>query len=163
MDSLIQTVRIFSDDVGMVFGLGKCAVLVLKRGKMVRTEGIELPDGKRMREVNLDGYKYLGVLQLDSIMNREMKEKVKSKCKSQKFRRVKELLRSQLNGGNVIAGMNAWAVGIIRYGAGVLDWTKEELKSIDIKTRKLMTMNGSLHPRGNVGRLHLARKEEEGL
>ena len=35
LDSLIQTVRIFADDVGMVFGLGKCAVLVLKRGKMI--------------------------------------------------------------------------------------------------------------------------------
>ena len=32
-----------------------------------------------------------------------------------------ECYRSQLNGENVIAGMNAWAVGIIRYGAGVLD------------------------------------------
>ena len=152
--------RIFSDDVGMVFGLDKCAVLVLKRGKMVRTEGIELPDGKRMREVNLDGYKYLGVLQLDSIMNREMKEKVKSEY----IRRVKKLLTSQLNGGNVIAGMNAWAVGIIRYGAGVLDWTKEELTlCIDIKIRNLMTMNGSLHPRGNVGRLYLTRKGGRGL
>ena len=155
LDSLIQTVRIFSDDVGMVFGLDKCAMLVLKRRKMIRTEGIELPDRKRMREVNLAEYKYLGVLQLDSIINREMKEKVKSEY----IRRVKKLLISQLNGGNVIAGMSARAVGIIRYGAGVLDWTKEELKSIDIKTRKLMTMNGSLHPRGNVGRLYLARKE----
>ena len=35
LNSLIQTMRIFSDDVGMVFGLDKCAVLVLKRGKMV--------------------------------------------------------------------------------------------------------------------------------
>ena len=50
-------------------------------------------------------------------------------------------------------------MGIIRYEAGVLDWTNEELKSIDIKTRKLMTMNGSLHPRGNVGRFYLARKQ----
>ena len=55
--------------------------------------------------------------------------------------------------------MNAWAVGIIRYGAGVLDWTKEELKTIDIRTRKLMTMNGSLHSRGNVGRFYFERKE----
>ena len=108
-----------------------------------------------MREVSLAGYKYLGVLQSDSIMNREMKEKVKSEY----IRRVKKLLIPQLNEGNVIAGMNAWAVGIIRYEAGVLDWTKEELKSIDIKTRKLMTMNGSLHPKGNVGRLYFARKE----
>ena len=79
--------------------------------------------------------------------------------KSECIRRVKKLLESQLNEGNIIAGMNVWAVGIIRYGAGVLDWTKEKLKSIDIKTRKLIPMNGSLHPRGNVGRLYLARKE----
>ena len=101
LDSLIQTVRIFSDYVGMVFGLNKCAVLVLKRGKMVQTEGIELPDGMRMREVKLDGYKYLGVLQLDSIMYSEMKENMRSEY----IRRVKKLLRSQLNRGNVIARM----------------------------------------------------------
>ena len=89
LESPIQTVRIFSADVGIVFCLDKCAVLVLKRGKMVRIDGIELQNEKRMREVNLDGYKYLGVLQLDSIMNREK-----------------------------VAGMNTWAVGIIRYGAG---------------------------------------------
>ena len=58
--------------------------------------------------------------------------------------------------------MNAWAVSFIRYGTGVLDWTKEESKTIDIKTRKLMTINRSLYPRRNVGRLHLARKGQEG-
>ena len=72
LGSLIQTVRIFSDGVSMVFGLDKCAVLVLKRGKMIRTEGIELPDGKHMRQVNIDGYTYLGVLQFDFIMNSKM-------------------------------------------------------------------------------------------
>ena len=46
LDSLIQTVRIFSGDVDMVFDLGKCAVLVLQTGKMSRTEGIELLDQK---------------------------------------------------------------------------------------------------------------------
>ena len=59
--------------------------------------------------------------------------------------------------------MNAWTVGIIRYGAGVLDWTREELKTIDIMTRKLMTMNGSLYSRGNVGRFYLERKGGRGL
>ena len=50
-------------------------------------------------------------------------------------------------------------MGIIRYGADVLDWTKEELKSIDMKTRKLMNINASLYPRGNGVSLYLARKE----
>ena len=60
-----------------------------------------------------------------------------------------------MNGGNIIAGMNVWTMEIIRYGARVLDWMKEELKTIDIKTRKSMTINGSLHWRGNVGRFYL--------
>ena len=77
---------------------------------MVQAERIELPDGTRMRVVNLDGYKYVGVLQLDSIMNREMK-------KSKYIRRIKKFLRSQFNGENVITGINAGEVGIIRYEA----------------------------------------------
>ena len=80
-------------------------------------------------------------------MNRDMKKKVKTEY----IRRVNKLSRSQLNGGIVVEAIKAWTVGINRYGAGVLGWTKEELKSINIKTRKLMTMNWSLHPRGNVG------------
>ena len=155
LDSLVQTVRIFSDDIGMEFGMDKCAVLVMKRGRVVRTEGIELPNGRKMKEVDLSGYKYLGVLQLDSVMNGEMKTKVRDEY----TRRVKKLLRSELNGGNLIAGINAWAIGIIRYGAGILDWTVGELRDLDIKTRKMMTMNGCLHPRGNVARLYLPRKE----
>ena len=54
LDLLIQTVRIFSYDIDMVFGLDKCVVLVLKMRKMVQIERIDLPDGKCMREVNLN-------------------------------------------------------------------------------------------------------------
>ena len=54
LDLVIQTMGIFSDDVSMVFGLDKCAVLVMKRRKIVRTERIQLPDEMLMGEVNLD-------------------------------------------------------------------------------------------------------------
>ena len=98
---------------------------------------------------DLEGYKYLGMLQLDSIMKIEMKDKVKSEY----IRRVKKFLRSKLNGRNVTAGMNAWKISIIKYGAWVLDWAKEKLELT------LMTMNESLHPRRNVSRLYIAKKE----
>ena len=71
LDLFIQTMGIFSDYVSMVFGLEKCAVLVMKRWKIVRTERIQLPDEMLMGQVNLDKYKHLGVLQLESIMNRK--------------------------------------------------------------------------------------------
>ena len=40
LESLVQTVRIFSDDIGMEFGIGKCAKLVLKRGEITESDGI---------------------------------------------------------------------------------------------------------------------------
>ena len=42
LDSFIQTVRIVSKDIGMKFGIEKCAVLVLKRGRLAQSEGIRI-------------------------------------------------------------------------------------------------------------------------
>lgn len=76
INSLIQTVRIFSEDIKMEFGIDKCATVNLKRGKMYASEGIELPDGTKICDANNEGYKYLGVLELDQIKHKEMKERV---------------------------------------------------------------------------------------
>ena len=35
LDSLVQTVRIFSEDIGMEFGIEKCAMVVMEKGKIV--------------------------------------------------------------------------------------------------------------------------------
>ena len=35
----------------MKFGIEKCAVLVMKRGKMVKSDGIKLPDEQVMRSL----------------------------------------------------------------------------------------------------------------
>ena len=48
----------------MEFDINKCAILVLKRGKVVKSEGIKLPEDKVIRSLREDEeYKYLGILQ----------------------------------------------------------------------------------------------------
>ena len=42
LENLIQVVRIYSDDIGMEFGIEKCAMLIRKSGNRQMTEGIEL-------------------------------------------------------------------------------------------------------------------------
>ena len=59
LDSLIQTMRIFSEDIHMKFGLDKCAILEMKRGNKVNSTGIELPDKRKIGEASDQGYKYL--------------------------------------------------------------------------------------------------------
>ena len=155
LDQLVSVVKGYSDDIGMQFGMSKCQTVIVKRGKRLRGEGLELPDGNVMKDVDEQGYKYLGVLQKDSIMEVEMKAKVKKEY----FRRLKCLLSSELYAGNLITGINAWAIGIVRYTAGVLSWGKRELYTMDIKTRKTMTMHGVFHIKGDVDRLYLKRKD----
>ena len=46
MDSLVQTVHVFSEDIGMEFGIEKCAMLVMEKGKIVKSVGMEFPGGK---------------------------------------------------------------------------------------------------------------------
>ena len=48
--------------------------------------------------------------------------------------------------------MTAKAVSIIRYGAGTIKWTKEELRKLDRKTRRLLTINRALHPKTDIDR-----------
>ena len=74
LDTLIQTVRVFSKDIGLDFGIEKCAMIQMKRGKFVMSEGIELPNGKKIRSLDdQEEYKYLGILQFDDIKHKEVK------------------------------------------------------------------------------------------
>ena len=50
-------------------------------------------------------------------------------------------------------------MAVFRYGAGILQWKESELKDVDRKSRKEMTMDGVLHPKSNVDRLNMKRKE----
>ena len=40
IDSLVQTVCRYSEDIQTKFGIDKCAVIELERGRLVRSEGI---------------------------------------------------------------------------------------------------------------------------
>ena len=105
LDSLVQVVRIFSQDNKMSFRLDKCAFLEMRRGRQVGSSGIELPDDQHIGEIEEEGYKYLGILQLHQTLNTKMKGKITSKY----IRRVKKLCRSKVNGGNLIDGISTWA------------------------------------------------------
>ena len=57
VESPVNTVHTMSKDNGMEFGLQKFGVLVLKRGKVVRCEGLELSIPKIINEVERGGYR----------------------------------------------------------------------------------------------------------
>ena len=74
IDSLVQTVHTLSIDIGMKFGIKKKGgVLVLKRGKFTKIEGVVLPDGQVMKENEDRWYSYLSILETALLKEKELK------------------------------------------------------------------------------------------
>ena len=156
LSTLIHTVRIYSQDKAMEFGIEKCALLVMKSGKWHLTDGMELPNQEKIRTLGeKETYKYLGILEAETIKQVEMKEKIKKEY----LRRTRKLLETKLCSRHLIKGINTWAVPLVRYSGAFLKWTREELKQMVQRTRKLMTMHKASNPRDELDRLYVSRKE----
>ena len=152
----LKIVKQFSDDIGMTFGLEKCANASFKRVKMVSTGNIEISDDTAVQELNQeDVYKYLGVDESDGIQHSKMKEKIRKEY----YRKVRLILRTELNGRNKMEAINSLAVPVVQYSFGIIDWKISEIKKIDTKTRKLLNMHKMLHPKADVERLYLLGKD----
>ena len=149
------TVKEFSNDIRMEFGLEKCAKASFIKGKIKSTENIILDDLSIQELDQGDFYKYLGIDEHDGIDYLRMKDKIRKEY----FRRIRMILRTELNAKNKAIGITTLAVPVVSYSLGVIQWTKEELRKIDSKTRKLLTCHGLLHPRANVDRLNVPREE----
>ena len=54
---------------------------------------------------------------------------------------------------------NTFASPILIPTFGVLELKRDEVESIDLKTRKLLTMNGVFHHNGDVDRLYTSRND----
>ena len=69
LDSLVQTVCVFNEDIGMEFGIEKRTMLVMEKGKIMKSVGIELPDGKVIKSLQVsETYKYLGISEADKFL-----------------------------------------------------------------------------------------------
>ena len=86
-------------------------------------------------------------------------EELKGQIKKEYIRGVRNLLKSKLNGWNIILAIISRAVSIVRFGAKIISWTKMELEELDRKTRKLITMYRVHHRKADVDRLYLQRCE----
>ena len=62
-----------------------------------------------IKEVSEEGYKYLGIMELDRVKEQEMKKIFRNEY----MRRLKLVMQSKLNGGNKIKAVNTWAVALL--------------------------------------------------
>ena len=107
LTGLINTVKNISDDIKMEFGLDKCAKASFKRGRKVSAEGIPLNDNQVIQDLDqAETYKYLGMEEEEGVQHYKMKVNIRKEYK----RRIRLVLKSELNARNKIAAINTLAV-----------------------------------------------------
>jgi hypothetical protein len=149
----IQRIKIYSEDINMEFGLEKCTKFTFKRGKLTHFQNLVIDTNREIQELEQEKtYKYLGIEESDGIQHQQMKERLKQEYS----RRLRTILKSELNARNKIGAL---AVPVLRYSFGIINWRIEEIKKIDRKTRKMLTMYKRHHAKADIDSLYVKRKE----
>ena len=74
-------------------------MLVMEKGKIVNSVGVAQPDGKVIKSLQEGkSYKYLGILEADKFLEDKMKLNVSKEY----IRRLRNVLKSKLNGENLV-------------------------------------------------------------
>ena len=133
----------------MKFGMDKRGVLSMKRGNEVECNGIELEDGEEICQIGEERYKYLGVLEKGDICPGGMKENIRKEY----FKRFESNIEIKIKSKACIpSDKHIGGANCSIYSAGIIEWTKEDVKEMDKKKRKIITIYGGLYPRSNVER-----------
>ena len=69
-------------------------------------------------------YKYLGIEESEGVKHQHMKERLKQEYS----RRLRMILKFEINARNKIAAIGALAVPVLRYSFGTINWRIEEIK-----------------------------------
>ena len=146
LEGLLSTVKQFSDDIGLEFGLNKCAKATFIEGKFTLITAVELDINTTIRELDKDEtYKYLGIDEGNGGHHSKMKKKIRKEC----YRRARAILKTELNSANRIEAINTLATSVVQYSFNIINWTLQDLRRIDTKIRKLLTCY-KIHPPKDV-------------
>ncbi|KAJ0182259.1 hypothetical protein K1T71_001628 [Dendrolimus kikuchii] len=152
---LLKTTERFSKSINMEFGIEKCAVMHVRRGKVVNSPNLQLSENISLKSLSeTETYKYLGMSESLGIADADVKQTVKDRF----FCRLRKVLTSLLSGGNKVRAFNSWVMPVLAYSFGILRWTQTELDALDRRVRCLLTKYRMHHPRSSVMRLYISRR-----
>jgi len=83
-----------------------------------------------------------------------MKEELKSKF----VVRFKQVMRTGLNGRNVVKAINTFAVPVLTYSFGIVKWNRTEIEDLQRRVKEQMERNRMLHPKSAIERFIIPRR-----
>ena len=100
-------------------------------------------------------YKYLMLTEDNVIQHSSMRQKIWKEF----FCRVQSVMTTELNVRNRMDAINSFALPVVTHSFTMMNWSFTEVKTFDTKINKLLAMHRMHHPKSDVNRLYLPRKE----
>ena len=125
----------------------------MKSGKKQMTAGVEPPNQNARRKGHLQ------ILRGIRNWHHHTDWNERKNLKREYLKRTRNWLETKLCSRNLVKGIDTCAVPLATYSGTFLEWTKEELKQMEQRTRKLMTMIKTLHPWNDVKTQYVSGRE----
>ena len=141
-ETVINMVNDAMEDTGLHWNKKKCALAHVKKGCLVRSEGMKIGPVEVIESLK-EGthYKFLGVLEN---IRQEGNLTLDSATKVYQ-QRLSVILSSPLSDYNKVLARNLFAVPVLTYLMWMQVWPIAELKRLDRASRKVMIENGAKH------------------
>ena len=112
-------------------------------------------------ELNLESIRTLGEKENSKYL--EIREIYTIKQAVMKGGKKKTNIETKLCDRNLIKGLNTWVILLVRYSGLFLKWTRDELRQMEQRSRKLVSMEMTLRARHVSDRFYVSRKGGRGL
>lgn len=155
LQTLLRVTEQFSNDIKMEFGVSKCRMQILQRGRPTQHEPYitstdELITAMEAEEV----YKYLGITQSTAINHTQVKAVVQEDF----VKRLRLVLKTALNARNLASAINTFAIPVITFTMGIVKWSDTDIANLERIVRVMMTRFRCHHPKSAVERVDIPRK-----
>ena len=147
---MVETRRMESmfNDIGLEWGLDKCATSTVSKGKIVPAENLILNENASINVLQeKDPYKLENFAQLD--------DEVFDQVSKEYLKRLNVIWSSNISIPRKIKGTNTFVLPVIQYHMWTAEWRLNDLRQLDRETREVIQEYGGMHSSGSTKLLYL--------
>ena len=150
---ITKTPKSMFEDIGLFWGLGKCATINIVRGKLqINEENVSITDTEELEILDTDDhYKFLGKYE-NSV---HLEQQVCNEATSEYLTRLSVIRSSNISIPRKVLATKTFVLPTVQYHMWTTDCTVIQLKDIDRRTREILRKEGGMHHHESIKLLYL--------
>jgi len=149
---MARTLKTMFEDIGLQWGLDKCAAVNIQRGKICPTTNINLNESEELKMLEeTDQYKFLGKHENSA----HLEQQVYSNTSEEYIKRLSVIWTSNISIPRKIRATNTFALSLLQYQMWTANWLINELKELDRLTREVIRKTGAINNNESLKLLYL--------